>query len=198
MARSKIAEMVEEEAARAEAETEDEDEGAEEDEETEDEDETEGAEEEGDEAAAEWEPLSMEAVAAKIEEEGHRHSAALAAIFGPEYEAMEACPLCHMLGVVAPESPVIDPLTQRCERCKGWGQLVTEASNPEHRFRQCPECMGNGYVPRVETPPAEAAVPVAVPPMPVYDPATNTWSVPVEAAPAPTQGGVAGAVTSAA
>ena len=179
MAKSKIAEMVEEEALRAEAEPDD-DTDDDDDDDAGDDAGDQGAEgEQGDPAAAEWEPLSVEEIAAKIEAEGIRHSAALAAIFGPDYEHYEACPLCHMLGVVAPESPVLDGMTTRCETCRGWGVLITEAAVLEHKQRQCPECLGNGYVPKpVAPPPPMEGVPAVVPPMPVYDPMTNSWRVP--------------------
>jgi hypothetical protein len=185
MARSKLAQMVEDEASKAEAESPDDDEAETEDE-TEDEDE---AAEDADEAQAEpeavAEPLSMEAMQKALEGEAIRHAKTLADIFGETFEQYDECPMCFMLGFVAPESPVLDPTTQRCGRCRGYGFLLTESVAGENATRQCPDCMGNGYLPRVDPVPAspvfEAGAPngqpqtYTIPPMPIFDATRNAW-----------------------
>lgn len=138
------------------------------------------------EAAAE--PLSFEAKGELLAEEAARHDAALRAVFGAEYESFTACPMCSFLGVVAEEGMMLDPDTVRCPQCRGWGQFLTESQVDNHYTRQCPRCMGNGYIDKAFAQPAtfeptnaNATVepsPVVVPPMPVYDPTTNTWRTP--------------------
>ena len=56
---------------------------------------------------------------------------------------------------------------------------------PSHVLRQCPDCNGNGYVPRL-TPIEEAPAPqpFVMPPMPVYNPTTNQWEQPTPNGPA--------------
>jgi hypothetical protein len=134
------------------------------------------------------EPLSMEALAAALEAEGERHNAALEAAFGDGYASFEACPMCHLLGVVAPEAMMLDPDTIKCPQCRGWGAFLTESQVENHFVRQCPRCMGNGYIDKAfdlttvasleqgNTNPQPA--PVEIPPMPYYDPTTNTWKTP--------------------
>ena len=200
-ARSKIADMVRAEADAAEAENPDdgEDETNENPDDGEDENEA-GHEAEADEPEAQPE-LSAEAFAAKLEQIITLHGDNLRGLFGDAYDEMDACPLCNALGVVSADSPVLDPTTMRCDRCHGYGELLTESVHPQHERRQCPDCLGNGYVPKPveyapppsyfpEMPAAPAPqaygqpnlppapVPPAIPPMPVYDPVSNTWKDP--------------------
>lgn len=145
--------------------------------------------------------LSAEAFAAKLESVIRVHGDNLHGLFGADYESMEACPTCHGLGAVTPESPVLDPMTARCDVCKGWGQLITEAQEPTKIMRQCPKCVGNGYIPRSEIPQSAPAPvlptyvgaapqaatpeppPVEIPPMPRYDAQTNQWLDPTTGQP---------------
>lgn len=199
MARGKIAQMVEEEAAAAEAEHPDD--------EDEDED-VDGDEVPSDEAAADpdvesdAEPaeMSIEARAELYETALRLHHDNMAGFFGDEWAEMELCPLCNGVGATAPDAPVLDPSTMRCERCKGHGQLMTEAVNPNNVFRQCPDCVGNGYVPKAETRPippqlvtadyfppspnqsTAAPTPQPIPPMPVFDAVANVWRDPATGA----------------
>ena len=178
MPRSRVAQLAEEEAARAEAEPDDEDEAAEAEDEHEAEPEPEPAEPE----------LSFEAKGELIAAEAQRHSDVLEGIFGPEYHTFTACPMCSMLGVVPEEGMMLDPDTIRCPQCRGWGQFLTASQVDGHFTRQCPRCLGNGYIdkafaqPEVTLEPtATEGVPVqavVVPPMPVYDVTTNTWRTP--------------------
>lgn len=193
--RSRIKQMADEEADRVEAEHPDEDDR--------DED-ADGDEATPDEAAAEpdvepdAEPaeLSMEARAEMMETALRLHHDNMAGLFGEDWQTMELCPLCDGIGAVSPQAMVLDPETQVCEHCRGWGQLVTEAVNESHRFKQCPRCMGNGHVPRihavppppiVDVPgftnpppsPTQGATPgVQIPPMPIYDVSANVWRDP--------------------
>lgn len=200
-ARSKIADMVKAEADAAEAENPDdgEDETNENPDDGEDENEA-GHEAEADEAEAQPE-LSAEAFAAKLETILQLHSDNMRGLFADAYDDMDACPLCNMFGVVSADSPVLDPTTTRCDRCHGYGELLTESVHPQHERRQCPDCLGNGYVPKPVAPLPQftvtqgqefvqpqqtygtpnlppAPVPPAIPPMPVYDPVQNVWKDP--------------------
>lgn len=178
MARGKIAEMVEAEAAVAEAEEPDESEA---EDEAADVEESEAGDD-GDEAGepeAIAEPMSAEAFAARLETVIALHSDNLAGLFGDAYAEMNACPLCNGLGATAPDAIVLDPTSMRCSHCNGWGQLATEAQDESHLFKQCPACFGNGYVDKLQAAPEQPEPPVVVvPPMPLYDAATNTWRVP--------------------
>lgn len=199
MARGKLAQMVEDEAAAAEAEHPDDDDA--------DRD-ADGDAVAPDEAAAdpdaepEAEPadLSIEAKAELYETALRLHHDNMAGFFGAEWESMDLCPLCNGVGAVSPDAPVLDPTTMRCERCKGHGQLMTEAVNANNVFRQCPDCLGNGYVPRADAQPAapqlatadyfpqasnaptSAPSPVAIPPMPIFDATANVWRDPTTGA----------------
>lgn len=185
MARGKYAEMVEAEASTLE----DAEHETDEDAPAEDAD-AEPAEDADDDADAEepnepQEALQGEHFVRALELEATRHSDALAAIFGDDYLLFEECPLCHLLGVVSPETVLLDPETERCPKCRGYGSFVTESFVESNRFRQCDRCMGNGYITKVvpvpvpeafaANGPSAPASPVAIPPMPVYDPATNSW-----------------------
>lgn len=196
-AKTKYAEMVEDEAQRAESEPDgDEDEDGTDLDPPDDED-ADDDEGEAEPASAEWQPLSSEAFIAGLEAEANRHAEALHALFGPEFETFTECPLCHLLGVVQPGSPILDPDTERCRRCNGYGELLTESQNNNNVTRQCPDCLGNGYVPKtVAAPPASVgngatSVPPAtgytIPPMPTFDPTRNAWVDP--------QGNVLGVVS---
>jgi len=200
MARGKLAEMVEAEAAQAEAESPDEDEDAAEAEDADAADEPD-AEDAADEAeSAEDEGMSGEAFARGLEAEIRRHSEALGRLFGAGYEAFVECPTCNLLGVIDPSVFPVDATIQRCERCQGRGELLTGATNPNNITRQCPQCFGNGWTDRPPEPvvippmpqptiafntapntatmtPANGTTP-AIPPMPVYDANTNTWRDP--------------------
>jgi hypothetical protein len=134
------------------------------------------------------EPLSLEAFAAAAEAEGERHNAALREMYGADYDAFEVCPLCNFLGVVHPDAMMLDPDTIKCPQCRGWGSFVTESQVENHLVRQCPRCMGNGYIDKAfampDAPTFQAdgapapAVAVEIPPMPYYDPGSNTWKTP--------------------
>lgn len=188
MARSRVMELAEEEAARAEA-LEDEDETDEDGEPVESgaelEDDLEAIEEE---TEGEWTPLEPEALAEALEVAIAAHAANLQLIFGPDFGLMEPCPMCSSLGALAPDSILLDPDTERCPKCHGHGAFLTESFVDTQRARQCPQCLGNGYVPKAvpvapvaatgnASAPIQSVTPV-IPPMPIYDPHTNTWRDP--------------------
>lgn len=186
--RTKYKDLADAEEARLEAgeDTEDED-----GEDTDTEDENEAGDEAESSEGATAEPVelpSLERFQKLMEAEGKRHLKALEGMFGDDFASFEECPLCHLLGVVTPQDMVLDPDTIQCDKCRGWGQLVTEASAPEHRFRQCPKCMGNCYVEKpieytpvqvAETPPPNGQpAPIVIPPMPYYDAQAGVWRTP--------------------
>lgn len=200
MPRSRAAQLAAEEADRVEAEEaatgEDEAEAAD------------AADEAGeattDEDTAEAEPgdetSSMEAIAKSLEDEIARHDAELGRILGAEYDAMQACYTCGGMGAIALEAPKPDPKSERCPECGGHGFFTTESLNPNHDAKTCIRCSGFGWIDRVPDPvtvpvsPATLAVYTpntsttyapppnngtpAIPPMPVYDPTTNSWRDP--------------------
>lgn len=191
----KYAELVEDEAAKAEAEDLDDDEDTDA-EPVEDAPPDEVAADPDAEPEAEPEPMSAEARAAALEALLDTYHGAAAQLFADEWSDAENCAMCGGLGFVFSEGLVQDETTQRCDRCKGHGVLLTESQVDQNRARQCPDCMGNGYVPRVvppvveltQTPPTYAPppsnaatstpAPVQIPPMPVYDPQAGVWRDP--------------------
>lgn len=185
MARTKYAEMVEAEAGALEDAEHEADEDAEPADAEPEPDEDADEDVDADEPEAHVPALEGEHFIRALEIEGTRHAEALGAIFGDDFALFEECPLCHLLGVVSPETVLLDPETERCPKCRGYGSFVTESFVDTNRFRQCDRCMGNGYITKVvpvemptfaPTPDANGpSATVAIPPMPMYDPQTNQW-----------------------
>ena len=190
MARSRVQELADEEAARVEAELAD----AEPDDDEAAADAEPGEPEPGEPEPGEPEPEPDEEPSAQrmmrlLTAEAERHAAVIAELYGDQFSAFDSCPLCNMLGFVAGPSPKSDAATTRCPDCDGVGQTLTGAAQTAEFVRQCARCLGNGWIPRTDVAapvpaiasvpptPEPAGAPVVIPPMPVYDQATNQWLV---------------------
>lgn len=131
---------------------------------------------------------SAEAVQAALENVHGHYVASLHEVLQEAMDDMVECPACNALGFRPLTAMPLDPDNVRCDKCAGWGSLLTEAQDPNHVVRQCDACMGNGYRPRPAEyvpPPPNGTQPVGtpvsevtIPPMPFYDPSTNTWKAP--------------------
>lgn len=180
---SKITDMVEEEAQRAESEPDDDegdgdgDDGHEPDEEPEPE-----PDEEPQEPEAQG---PSDAQLRDMERENTRHEKALAKITGPDWQLFNPCPHCGGVGFSPLDPDELaglrsDETTTRCPTCDGWGQLKTESRVPAEMERNCSQCGGTGTIvklaPVTLTPPATTEPP-PIPPPPTWNPATNQWEV---------------------
>lgn len=101
------------------------------------------------------------------------------------------CELCNGLGFVDPHgSPRLHPDTERCDKCGGFGQLVTGSRAAGHEQIACDKCGGTGHVRKLpETPPVAESGTVVQMPLPAqqvhgwWDPTTSTFHPYGEAAP---------------
>ena len=162
MARSRIAEMVEEEAARAEAE----DDTAEPGEPSPGDD-----PEDGDDAErADTIALSEEALMEAFEAEQRRHEQALAGLFGDDWESMGECSMCSGIGHVPSLSLQAHPETVQCSKCAGHGVLATGSQHDSYMVIPCEACTGQGYTRKLIPVEQPAAAPTGY----IYlDPATG-------------------------
>lgn len=183
--RSRVRELADAEAARAEAEDATEDEDAAEAEDAEAEDAEPEAEDEDAEPEGEPAELSADEVQRRIEAAHEHYEGELRALFAEGWADMDLCPLCNSLGYVASAGPVLKPGVELCGDCNGYGVQTTPSLVPEHVHETCLTCSGNGW--RTQLTPVEPApvlmngapntattVP-SIPPMPIYDPTTNQW-----------------------
>lgn len=165
--RSRVAELAEAEAARAEAE---------------DDDALPAGDTPPDETDAEQDDRDDETEARSMQEslkaldlETVRHADAVAGIMGADFEAFTPCGYCDQLGFVPITAPKFDPETERCDRCDGHGHMLTGSANELHVIRECTACQGTGY--RMKAPPMPDPTPPASYPLPDpgfrYDPMTG-------------------------
>ena len=188
---SKIVEMVEEEAARAEAEEPEEEEGAGELPELPTVPDDAGAAEEEEQAAEEEEPAEPEeqearsstAALAEFEAEVVRHAEELERITGDDWQAFQPCPHCNAIGfsplpIEEPRELVVDASVIRCPDCDGWGKKATPSRVEDVKEQTCLTCSGRGIVNApiqpAYTPPPPAPFPT--PPLPpTWDAIANVW-----------------------
>ena len=205
---TKIQDMVEAEAQRAEAENPDEaepevepeaepDEGAAEDE---------GAADEGEAAEAE-EPSAPEveanaAMVGDFNKEAERHGNALVKLLQKHGAFFSPCPHCDGVGAIFGE---VDPLgylrmadgEMPCPDCDGYGyqRHPSKSADLDIRRKGCPRCATQGWVAKPE--PAYVAPPGNIsfappPPTPSWNPVTQQWEtangVPTYVAPVSTPG----------
>lgn len=93
-------------------------------------------------------PFDVEA----FEKEARRHERAIAKVLGPEFvEAV--CPTCQGVGY-APQGADAAPQLQThqdyraCETCAGFGDVLTGSHKQGHELASCPSCAGTGYLMR--------------------------------------------------
>jgi len=200
----KLAEQVEDEAARAEAEP-DEDEG-----DHGDDLDAPTPDDDPDLAASTPAVLSdreIEKAGKALDAESERHGKRVAQILGDDFADWVPCPLCPIPGFVVPSSPPpaeperkaailaligegfgpdlkMDATTETCAACDGWGDVLTGARADRSKTKSCNTCAGTGYTTRMPPPlavPGYAPAPTLdgsfAPPMipGVPPPPTPTW-----------------------
>jgi Zn-finger nucleic acid-binding protein len=192
---SRVTELVEEEAVRAEVEAPDDDDDDETDDEELDDDPDEAPEVE---SVAPFDPKALERELA-------RHERAMAKVLGDGFGAMESCGACGSMGFVpldfvpAPELRT-DPNCVLCGDCAGLGSRLTGSLAPGYEVIACTACQGAGWRDRGQIDALRAAQayqqpqPVqVVPPQPTYNQSTNQWetapAAPQPFAPQPTLAG---------
>lgn len=120
----------------------------------------------------------------RLDKEDERHTKRYAEILGADFESMQPCPRCLTSGHIYPfEAAPIEPeqiaavdaslgrdvaadLKQAtdatiCEACDGWGMVLTGAKNEQGRVKPCTPCAGQGWVS-----PAATITPLPTPPTP--------------------------------
>jgi hypothetical protein len=113
----------------------------------------------------------MEAVGTKLDKQSQSHVRAVQRIMGDDFADVTPCPMCQIPGFVfdpvggSPEFELRreavdayfaaggkplnpDPTVQTCGSCGGWGVRSTPSHVPNQGERQCPDCMGQGWVAR--------------------------------------------------
>jgi hypothetical protein len=152
---SKVKELADEEAARAEAETPEPT--------PEPEPEPEGDEPEaphpddGDEGEPVEPTLSGEQQGEAFAHELRRHEAEWARVAGVPKETLTVCASCGGVGFL--EQPIASAEhVERCDRCHGYGQVQSGSLRADRALVDCDRCSGYGYVPKVAVQPALASV----------------------------------------
>jgi hypothetical protein len=189
---SKLTEMAEAEAQRAEAEDETGEGGGTDEEEAAatEEEETPATEEESPPEDPESEPVAPVATGPTpaqlqaLDRENTRHEKRAREIMGDDARFFAACPICQGMGLAPvpippPESPLkSDQTVVQCETCGGHGYLDTPSLNPKFSQVECVDCATRGIVPKplpAMPTQAQTSAPVQIPPMPQYDPTANVW-----------------------
>lgn len=96
-----------------------------------------------------------------------RHERDMRKVLGDGFDDMKACDTCQGFGFVPQEYEAPLPLVRdeqyaMCERCNGYGQVLTGAGPDANPLTTCTSCQGGGYITRpVEIPTASYAQPVA-------------------------------------
>jgi hypothetical protein len=149
---SRVTELAEEEALRAESEEPDDD----------DEGTDEPDDEELDDAEEPEARGPSDADLKRFESENTRHEKALAKIVGDDFEHFEACGVCAGVGFVPAATNVDvpferDPQTEPCSTCNGYGTTLTGAREPGMVTRACSKCQGAGWTTVQEYPDAQPA-----------------------------------------
>src|SRR5438876_9085291 len=120
--------------------------------------------------------VDMEKAIKALGREVERHTKRVSEIMGPDFEGYDPCALCDSLGFVpgptrlvqawkqngetglfewfsqaaAPEEAFLDDATvEKCPTCDGKGQLRTQSEVPTYKVRDCVECGGMGYKPKM-------------------------------------------------
>jgi len=136
----------------------------------------------------------VEAIGKKIDRAAANLEKSLRAALGDDLDAYLPCPLCVIPGHVIPyQGGPVDPdqraavmaalgepeaqlkqdeEAEMCERCGGWGKLLTGAKDPTYQTRACPNCAGQGW--RQKATPVPAAAPAPAPYMAGAYPAAPT------------------------
>jgi hypothetical protein len=110
--------------------------------------------------------LSMDKALAAMEKENVRHAARVQQIMGADFDLVHVCPGCvdFAAGFTLTPPETAPPIKhgeayEACDRCNGYGIVLTGSLAEHGRTQTCLNCNGQGFV----TKPAE---PVTLPPMP--------------------------------
>lgn len=110
--------------------------------------------------------VDIEKAIKQLQAEGNRHEKRVAEIMGADFAAYVPCEPCGTLGFVVAGAPAleleVDAETERCDRCKGRGQLITGSLVPGQETKPCPPCMGAGWVTKSVPIPGGALPPISV------------------------------------
>jgi len=101
------------------------------------------------EAIARVKAASTAEIPKKIERAVNDQRKRLEKIIGVELEGAE-CPTCggmgYTVGGADPDAEMVHPDNLvLCEKCNGYGEIITGSRNPQHATAVCIECTGYGY-----------------------------------------------------
>jgi hypothetical protein len=83
--------------------------------------------------------------------EYRRHENALRKIMGEDFEVLEQCNACAGMGYAPPVEIQAHHAYRACDTCNGFGVVRTGARNPEHEVTSCPRCGGLGFLTKQAT-----------------------------------------------
>lgn len=95
------------------------------------------------------------------------HEKAMRKVMGEDFDALAPCDACGGVGYTPPNVETVpelkhDPMTETCEACNGWGQVLTGALEGASPLRPCTTCNNSGYVTKaVELPAGVPLQPIA-------------------------------------
>lgn len=107
-----------------------------------------------------------------LDRENERHAESVRRIMGAFAVGLEPCRECGGLGFGAPgPKPQPHDFFQTCETCAGFGQVLTGSLRAGQEARDCPACMGRGYLEQLDPAGAPLAPQPGTPPAPIVTPA---------------------------
>ncbi|PYO45030.1 MAG: hypothetical protein DMD33_00885, partial [Gemmatimonadetes bacterium] len=82
-----------------------------------------------------------------LDREQTRHEKRIHEIMGPFVACFVACEECSGVGLTQPgPKPRTHELFKTCETCAGFGLVLTGSTRPGMESRDCPACLGRGYL----------------------------------------------------
>lgn len=123
----------------------------------------------------------------KLEREAARHAKQVEGILGAEWANVIPCPMCftpgftypmmgglvdddqlqrmrQVIGIASEPQYLAAEDAERCDKCAGWGVVLTGAQNTPNLTKPCSGCGGTGWKQRM--PPPVLVPPLASPPSP--------------------------------
>lgn len=117
------------------------------------EDEAETTDDTPQEPAAEAPPVDVEKAMKKLDQENVRHAAAVERIMGADFALCYPCPTCvdFAAGFTMTPPNEAPPMLEgaefeRCDKCNGYGSVITGALTEHGATTTCRKCSGQGYV----------------------------------------------------